>query len=904
MIDLSSNSLKNPLSIIFILLLVCFFNVDSLATHNRAGEITYVHRPDLAGPDGISYAYEVTIFTCTDISVSTNADREYMPIDWGHVIGPGNNTQDSIQRTQEIIVVPNMTKANFYTTVHYFPGPGNYTLYTEDPNRNAGVNNIPGSVDQIFSITSELILYPSPSLRFNNSVQLLNPPKEDGCVNRLWSHGVQAFDPDGDSLAFELIPCTGGNMLEVPGYVFPDQWPNAGQNGVMTFDQQFGILTWDVPLFTGFYNVAIKISEYRNGNLMGSVVRDMQIEIYTCANQPPVISPLPDVCVVAGDDLVVQISSTDPESDEVELTVSGEPFETSDAEFTIVNTNPAAGTMQWTPDCDEVRTTPYLVYVRSEELFTDPSLTDNKGFAITVIAPPVEGLQTEVQTGGNIELSWDAYACDNAVGFKIYRRVGSNAFEPGFCETGLPDSEGYSLIAQPMGAGTISFLDTDPIFGELVCYRVVACFEDGSESIVSEEACNEIGIVIPIITHVSVGVTDGVNGVDTLRWLAPVELDTVMAFTGPYSYRILRSEGGSADFEDIATTTATSSLDQGEMEFIDSGLGTALGQYRYRVIFLNDGIDVAESNVATSIFLDVAPSDEAAQLSWDFNVPWTNDSFDVFIRTPSATEFEYLATVTETEYIASGLNNNEEYCFFVRSIGGYATPGYQGPFLNYSQEFCVVPFDNTPPCPPVLEIFGSCEDGTYDVRWELDETGCADDVAGFYVYYSPTIDGELELLVEIEDPFADGLVSFDGPIYGCFAVSAYDSLSVRPDGSMGSNESDLSEKICVESCPEYELPNVFTPNGDGVNDEFTPFMPYAYVDSIDLQIYNRWGNIIFVSSDPDIAWKGDNKDSGEFVSDGVYYYTIDIFEQTLQGLVPRSLAGFIHLFDHQPTNVE
>ena len=177
-------------------------------------------------------------------------------------------------------------------------------------------------------------------------------------------------------------------------------------------------------------------------------------------------------------------------------------------------------------------------------------------------------------------------------------------------------------------------------------------------------------------------------------------------------------------------------------------------------------------------------------------------------------------------------------------------------------------------------------------------------MAGFFIYYSPLEDGELELLVEVTDPFETSLLTFDGPLYGCFAVSAYDSLSTRPNGSIVSNESVLSERICIESCPEYELPNVFTPNGDGVNDEFIPFIPYAYVDSVDLKIFNRWGNIVFESIDPDIKWKGDNKDSGELVSDGVYYYTIDIFEQTLQGLVPRSLSGYLHLLDHEKSKVE
>ncbi len=77
----------------------------------------------------------------------------------------------------------------------------------------------------------------------------------------------------------------------------------------------------------------------------------------------------------------------------------------------------------------------------------------------------------------------------------------------------------------------------------------------------------------------------------------------------------------------------------------------------------------------------------------------------------------------------------------------------------------------------------------------------------------------------------------------------------------------------------------------------------AYPDN-GITIYNRWGNLIFESNDPDILWTGDNKDSGELVSDGVYYYTIEIFEQTLLGVLPRSEAGFIHLFDNRKSGSE
>jgi len=105
----------------------------------------------------------------------------------------------------------------------------------------------------------------------------------------------------------------------------------------------------------------------------------------------------------------------------------------------------------------------------------------------------------------------------------------------------------------------------------------------------------------------------------------------------------------------------------------------------------------------------------------------------------------------------------------------------------------------------------------------------------------------------------------------------------------------LSNIICLENCPTYELPNVFTPNGDNNNDFFIPF-PYRQVESIDLKIYDRWGVLVFETTDPDIMWDGRDRNSGKLCTDGVYYYTCRVNEIRLQGIVPRQLKGFVHLF--------
>ena len=123
---------------------------------------------------------------------------------------------------------------------------------------------------------------------------------------------------------------------------------------------------------------------------------------------------------------------------------------------------------------------------------------------------------------------------------------------------------------------------------------------------------------------------------------------------------------------------------------------------------------------------------------------------------------------------------------------------------------------------------------------------------------------------------------------GCYAVTAIDS---------NANESVFSNMECVDNCPYYELPNVFTPNKDGKNDIFTPFLPYCFVDLIDIKIYNRWGELVFQTDDPNISWKGKKMQTDIDLSEGVYFYVCDVYETRITGVkkLNKPLTGFIHL---------
>ena len=90
----------------------------------------------------------------------------------------------------------------------------------------------------------------------------------------------------------------------------------------------------------------------------------------------------------------------------------------------------------------------------------------------------------------------------------------------------------------------------------------------------------------------------------------------------------------------------------------------------------------------------------------------------------------------------------------------------------------------------------------------------------------------------------------------------------------------------------YHMPNAFTPNGDGRNDVFIGAGFTAGVRSFEMTIWNRWGELLFTSQDPQEAWNGSKNNHGPTLPNGVYVYQV-------QYLDPRGekveLSGFATL---------
>ena len=66
-----------------------------------------------------------------------------------------------------------------------------------------------------------------------------------------------------------------------------------------------------------------------------------------------------------------------------------------------------------------------------------------------------------------------------------------------------------------------------------------------------------------------------------------------------------------------------------------------------------------------------------------------------------------------------------------------------------------------------------------------------------------------------------------------------------------------------------------------------------------MTIFNRWGKIMYTTSDPQILWDGKNQANNDDCADGVYFYVCEVFIITLDGEQTFTLKGSVTLFRGQ-----
>lgn len=163
--------------------------------------------------------------------------------------------------------------------------------------------------------------------------------------------------------------------------------------------------------------------------------------------------------------------------------------------------------------------------------------------------------------------------------------------------------------------------------------------------------------------------------------------------------------------------------------------------------------------------------------------------------------------------------------------------GWPNPVSTFTINPSVIPEDA-----PIVELINQSA-GATSFLWFNDNSfiGDSEDLTWTFDYFQPAV---YEICLEVENQF--GCLDTS-----CRTVSVYKVIQIR-------------------------VPNAFSPNGDGINDDFYPvFENGELVKEYELKIFNRWGKVIFQTDHIDNHWVG-NYDNGEYYSpDGVYTWEIN-----------------------------
>ena len=132
---------------------------------------------------------------------------------------------------------------------------------------------------------------------------------------------------------------------------------------------------------------------------------------------------------------------------------------------------------------------------------------------------------------------------------------------------------------------------------------------------------------------------------------------------------------------------------------------------------------------------------------------------------------------------------------------------------------------------------------------------------------------------------------FTGPMWSTGASG--NSIVIQTGGTYSVEATDVngcpsSDIILVDAveCPSI-VPNIFTPNGDGVNDGFS----LGAVGAVrgQLVVYDRWGRVVHEGDLLVNAWNGTNDKTGEPAAEGVYFYVLHLVDSAGSA---KELSGY------------
>lgn len=150
--------------------------------------------------------------------------------------------------------------------------------------------------------------------------------------------------------------------------------------------------------------------------------------------------------------------------------------------------------------------------------------------------------------------------------------------------------------------------------------------------------------------------------------------------------------------------------------------------------------------------------------------------------------------------------------------------------------------------------------------------------------YTPNEDLSLKQLVtftsnsgnQLKHSWKNGAKRIDSTLNFTYALpdTGYVPISLEVTDPVSGCSDLILKEIYVKPQVRIYIPNVFSPNFDGINDEFKAFGDIPILQDYKLQIFSRWGNPVFTSNDPLAGWDGNLNESNAAAPKDTYIYMI------------------------------
>tara|TARA_Y100000385_G_scaffold291751_1_gene371976 strand:+ start:2122 stop:4776 length:2655 start_codon:yes stop_codon:yes gene_type:complete len=773
------------------------------------------------------------------------------------------------------------TENALYTVdVNLPPAVGGYTVTYQRCCRGPNVTNINNPDNTGFTLTCVVpgintgaIINSSP--RFNDYPPLLLCNNDD----LIFDHS--ATDPDGDQLVYSLVtPYSGAsgvnpapNPSPPPPY-FPVNWLGGytaanplGPGATIAIDPVTGLLTAS-PNLLGLFVVGIRVEEYRNGVLINATTRDFLFRVFNCNLQLESILPLQE-------DLPSFISYCQG------LTVD------------FVNNSYGGTNYEWDFGVPGINTDVSAAFAPSYTYPTDGSYTVmlvvNPGWPCTDTAymDIIVNNQIAVDFTSNDSLcifgnSFDFVAQSNGPAGSTYTwDFGPNATAP--TTTGTTIS-GVNFSTTGFNAVTVSvennlcvaeYTDSVYIFPEPIAGIILpADFECGGLTV-------DFGNVSQNSTEYAWDF--GVAGTNTD---VSTDFEPTFTFPAPGTYTITLTSGSSPSCTD--QTTATITLN--EQLVVDFNSEDSLC-----VTSNNFNFDGIVGGPPGSIFTWNFGPNASIQTSTDIDV--ANVVFDTIGAIP--------ITLTGTFENCVESITQEIYLFYPPEINFTIAPGLQcapfnAQFIDQSTAETTIYYNwdfgdgGTSTDQNPTHLYPNV--GNYPVTLSIRTlNGCVDTLTllqGDLVNVRPKPTSSFTVTPDYTDICNSSIQFIDQSIGGADWFYWYDDTTLYSTGAQSpyhtyvtpgnhypyqivTNEfgckDTSSSQLFIEPFTVF-APNTFTPDGDEFNNIFLPIV-YLHVEEWHMEIFDRWGEIIWESYDVNVGWDGIGP-NGRVVQDGGYVWKV------------------------------